>query len=211
MSFRKRPKILNYKPSGYTSAVGIGAIYPVTGATLPDNFNICFGKFKTFVLMEGQNEQWKVLDSQAPLNSTYNYRLYKLPWTLNKSFALSRNSFIVGSDYVKISLTKEDLDSQVFHFWGDKKLCLSENVVGMVTIYEVWSDTPNIFGKLSASIAIDQKADGKNTQQAFYSRNYAVTNSKRLVIGHNMPDDVYDWCVANGKSPQVCLDLFYQD
>lgn len=211
LKWRVNPEVIKYQPSGYINTLGIGSIYPVTGAELPDNFNIYLGKLKTFVLMAGENEQWKVIDSHKCLDSDEYYSIHYLPWQLHKYEKISHEKIEIGSDYVKFNFTKEDLNSKVLHFWGTQKPCISEQAIGMVTIYEVWSDTPDITGKLAAAIGIDQRNAKKEVQQAFSGRNYAVTNSKRLVIGHNMPDDVYDWCVANGKSPQVCLDLFYQD
>ena len=211
IKLRVNPEIIKYQPNGYVNAVGIGSIYPVVGEELPDNFNVYIGKLKTYILMNGDNEQWHELDSHIHLDADNSFLIFRLPWPLHIYDKVPSNKVEVGTDFVKFNLTKDDLNSKVLHFWGDREPCKSEDIIGMVVIYETWSDTPNITGKLAATIGVDQRNAKREVQQAFSGRNYAVTNSKRLVIGHNMPDDVYDWCVANGKSPQVCLDLFYQD
>lgn len=210
MSFRVNPSIISYKPEGHVNVLGMGAIYSVPNAELPESFDVYIGKMKTFALMAG-DEQWHVIDEHDSLNSTKYFGFYMLPWTTHISYKVPEAIMEKGEGYVKFNLTKANLTNQVLHFWGSKQPCKSEDIIGLVTIYEIWSDTPDITGKLAATIGIDHRTSAGVVQQAFSGRNYAVTNSKRLVIGHNMPDDVYDWCVANGKSPQVCLDLFYQD
>lgn len=207
MTFRKNAAIMEYQPIGYDNLVGIGAIYPVLGVNLPNEINVYLGKINTYVLMKGDN-QWREFDSFNPKEGIYHYRLFELPWTTEKSFDIPSSASEVGEDYVKFTLSRNDLEKNVIHFWGNKKICTASNIVGVVVVYEVWSDTPGIEGKLAATIGIDQKKDNGQTVQGFSGRNYAVTNTKRYIIGHNMPDDVYDWCVSNGISPEVCVEMY---
>lgn len=203
------PVLYDYKPSGGVNALGIGAIYPVEGAVLPEHFDFYIGKLATYVLYEGSNE-WVTLDSHKSLNNMYYFSLYSTP---SYSFfrKLTNSEVEFGDTYTKYSLTANDFSTALLHFWGIQQPAPSQDIRALVTMYEVWTDDPNVVGKLCATIGNDQRdASGKVTQ-AFSGRNYAVTTDKRIVMGHNIPDDVYDELVQSGLSPEICLTKFLQE
>lgn len=211
MSYRTNPSLGDYQPSGYINTVGMGAVYQVLGTELPDEFDVCIGKFQTYILKDEPNAQWELLDSHEPLDSIVYFRMAKLPWKLGISWRPDESIIEYHDDYVQFHFTKEDLNNQVFHYYGIKQPNISEDTVGIVVIYEIWSNTEGITGKLAAAIGADQRNDEGTISQAFSGRNYMIMNTPRIIIGHNMPDDVYEACVNSGKSPEQCLTMFLQD
>lgn len=207
MKYRTNPAIMSYRPSGYNRAVGIGAVYQSTGTVLPDEFNVCLGRFMVFVLKDSENAQWEILDVHEPLDMIEYFQLRRLPWT-EVDYYRPTEKTVFHDDYVEFKLTKEDLDNGVLHFYGMKQPCISDDVIGFVTIFDVWSDTEGIDGKLACEIGVDQWNSNGECKQAYFGRNYAIMNEHRLMIGHNMPDAVYEELVAEGKSPSICVDMF---
>lgn len=212
MSSRVNPSLGKRNPEGYNNLVGIGAVYQVTGTTLPDEFDICLGKFKTLILKDEVNATWEVYEE---FNYPPQMGYYKLPWTLNESKEVPQESIEDMGTYLKIHVTKEDLDTQVLHFFGKNSLVFdTKNIVGIVVMYDIWSETPGIEGKLSAAIGADQRAIGTElpVSQAFSGKNWLVTNQCRTIIGHNIETDLYyDLIKIQGKSPNVCKELFNKD
>lgn len=65
-----------------------------------------------------------------------------------------------------------------------------------------------------SSIGADQRAIGTElpVSQAFSGKNWLVTNQCRTIIGHNIETDLYyDLIKIQGKSPNVCKELFNKD
>lgn len=207
MKYRTNPAIMSYRPSGYNRAVGIGAVYQSTGTVLPDEFNVCIGRFMVFVLKDSQDAEWEILDAHEPLDMIEYFQLRRLPWT-EVDYYRPIQKAVFHDDYVEFNLTKEDLDNGVLHFYGTKQPCISDDVIGFVTIYDVWSDTEGIDGKLACEIGVDQWNSNGECNQAYFGRNYAIMNEHRLMIGHNIPDAVYEELVTKGKSPSICIDMF---
>ena len=198
--------VIDYKPEGCIDALGMGAIYCVEGETLPETFNIYIGKLATYVLYEGATK-WETLDSHDVLDDMYYYSFFKLPVGGSIRRA-TENEYTITDSYVKFTFKRSDFDNANFHFWGLQKPALSQNIAGLVSIYEVWTDTPEAVGKLAAAIGNDQRDSNGGVHQTFTGRTYKVTTEKRLIIGHNIPDTLYDTCVSKGYSPKVCYDLF---
>lgn len=211
MSYRTNPSLGEYQPEGYINAVGMGAIYQVPGTELPAEFDVCIGKFRTYILKDAPDAEWEVLDAHEPLDDIKYFRCARLPWSLGISWRPSKDIFTYYDDYVQVHLTKKDLTNRVFHFYGIKQPCISEDILGMVVIFEVWSNTEDVVGKIACTIGADQRNESGTVSQAFSGRNYMVLNQTRLIIGHNMPDSVYDKCVEMGKSPEKCIELFMED
>lgn len=209
MEYRVNPGIVAYRPKGFNRTVGIGAVYQSTGFELPDEFNVCIGRFMVFMLKDTHDSQWEILDVKEPLDKIEYLQLRKLPWSLREYYRPSEKT-VFHENYVEIKLKKEDLDMGVLHFYGQKLPCISDETVGIVTIFEVWSDTEGIDGKLACEIGADYWSASGECLQAFFGRNYALTNEHKIMIGHNMPDEVYEQLVAIGKSPSVCLDMFME-
>lgn len=201
------PGFNEYGLQGFVNLIGIGAIYSVKGVQLPDDVEICIGKFSTYVLLDQPEAEWIAAEDVSALNYKH-FGIYDLPWYTNRHYMLDEKVTSRNDDYIKISLSSEELDSKVLHFWGSIKEYPSEDIVGIVNIYEVWCTNQNVANKLVADVACDQRDANGKTRQAYWGRKHIITTQKSLVIGHNMPDEIYNWCVKNGKSPEKCLEMF---
>lgn len=209
MTKRTHGQIFGYKVPNYTTAVGIGAVYQVEGTTLPDEFNIYIGKIAVYDLVESDYTRWKTLSSRNTLKSKYSLNIRELPWGTKNGRYLTTDELEITDKYFKIHLKKEDFQNKVLHFWGERQALNSEDLLGVVAMYQIWTDTPEVVGCLSAAIGVDLKDDsGEDIYQIFSGRNYEIKTWKRNIIGHSIPDDVYSRCVKDGLSPSVCLEMF---
>lgn len=206
MKYRVNPSIISFNAKGYNKTCSLGAVYPVEGATLPDSININIGKMIIFVLKSGAESQWEVLDAQNPFTEVKHFQVATLPWSLGEYYRPTEN-IIYHDDYVEFNCSANELYGKVFHFYGEKTNCISDDVIGYVVIYEAWSDTPDIDGKLACTIGADQ-ISGNKTAQVFSGKNYLLTNEHRLIIGHSLPDVVYEELIKEGRSPEICLQMF---
>ena len=203
-SYRQNPILYHYKPNGYINTLGTGGVYPVPGEILPDNFNVYVGKFSTYVLYNGATE-WKLLDYHNNFDSPIYFGFFKLPSGGGTGTTVQ---YETSDSFTKFSLNSANLDNAMLHFWGTQMPSKSEDILGLVTIYEIWTDTPEVVGKICATVGNDQRNSTGEISQAFSGRNYAITTEKRIVIGHNIPDDIYEWCVNNNLSPNICYEMF---
>lgn len=212
MTSRVNGQILNYQKEGCITANPIGAIYQAKDTTLPDEFDICIGKIAMYSLMNTEDAEWKQ-EGCYLLNGNDTFAFYKLPWTSHIVTNVDSSKVTYYNDYVKFHLKKDDIiyDGQVLHFYPFSRNIDIPNTLGLISMYEVWTETPEAVGCLVAAIGVDQKdADNKNACQAFSGRNFLITKNKRIVIGHNMSDEIYENCINNNKEPNKCLDIFKQ-
>lgn len=214
---RVNASIMDDNVSGHSKACGIGAFYPVYGEKLPDTFNLCVGRFMVFVLKYGENSEWEPLGENTFLQRISNLQIRPLPWTEQMEISATRpvDKVKFNEEYIEFNLTAEDLmqteqnpDGSVVHFYSDKLPIVSDEIRACVVIYEMWSDTPEIEGKVVATIGFDFWAD--SSYQMFSGHNYLVTNEHRQVIGHNISDELYDALLEEGKSPMKCWEYFME-
>lgn len=215
MGYRTNPVIYDTHEDGYQKICGIGAFYPVYGEKLPDKFTLCVGKFMVFILRKDIKMGWEVFTEDTILRDIKNVQLRPLPWTLELSLEERRpkDKVFFASDHVEFNLSAEDLsandekpDGSVLHFYSSKLPIDTSEILATVVIYEMWSDTEEINNKVVATVGLDYWGD--SSYQMFSGHSYYVTNEHRVVIGHNISDEMYLELVSNGLSPEQCLAIF---
>ncbi len=207
MEYRVNPTIMDTTGPGYVKSVGIAAAYQAKGSTLPDEFNLNIGRFMTLILRTEPNANWEIFTVHEPLDKIKYFQFHKLPWS-ESYYYRPEDKMVLHENYVEFKCKKEDFDGFVFHFYGDKAPIASENVRAYVTIFDIWSDTKGIEGGLAIGVGVDQWPASGSSHQMFSGRNYLVKNTHRLMIGHNIPDSMYEELIKEGKNPKMCLDIY---
>ena len=166
--------------------LGFGAIYPTTGKKLPAKYTIYLSKIKTFAYSKSQ-KKWIVIDSHPYPTGIY---IYTLPWTSTTVKKCKNISYT--SNYAKVTLTADDLNSACLHFWGVPVEMKKNDYIYYACAYTFWTDSAAA-GKVTAVNAIDSKDSGGNkTLKQFYSsRGYAASTSAKTVWGHTVPTSDY--------------------
>lgn len=167
---------------------GIGSIYKTSGEALPESFTLCLGKIKTFAYMKSV-DNWVMVDEQAYPTGVY---LYKLPWTEHASKKCE--NIQKYDDHIEISLTAEEFESYVLHFWGKMTPVNRDDILYVACAYDFWIKETGYDGRFTATIGIDAK-DSKGSQasikQLFTGRGLSVTSERRTHWGQTIPNDEY--------------------
>lgn len=173
--------------SGGTRLLHFGAIEVTDSATLPDNFSVYLGKIKMFAYSKSK-QKWITLDANAYPQGEI--RLYTLPW--NTTTATKCNNITYSNNYVKVDLTKKELQNCCLHFWGKSVPLNNSDYLYYASSYEVWVSN-NAVGKLTASSGIDVKDDKAKTtySQLFTSRGISCASYSKSVWGTTIPNNVY--------------------
>ena len=171
--------------------VAIGAIYLTKDATLPDTFTINYGKIKLFGYSKSKNK-WVVIDSQPHPKMVMQYQL---PWTAHLPTTDFTSKFIDHGSYVSINYTKGDIDNtHIMHLWGQITSYDKSDYLYYASAYEVWTSTPAAVGGLTATSGIDTKEkSGGDALQLYSSYGMKVTTSKKVLWGHTIPMNEYDY------------------
>ena len=186
-SHRDVGKIIGDTSSPLSEKVlSIGAVYPTSGATLPDHFSVYLGKMKLFAYSASRG-RWIVLDYQPYPAGIY---IYTLPWETTKSSKCKNITYT--QDYAKIDLTASDLSNSVLHFWGHCVDIDKSDYLYYACAYSFWVDEP-AKGKLTATSGIDTKMrDGANGgEQLYYSRGLSTDTFEKVQWGHTVPIPLY--------------------
>ena len=201
--------MLGYKPPSeeYNTIQGIAALYRVTDAELPDEFDVYFGKMKTFVLGTEANAQWKICQEY---NYPPNIRRFTLPWTEAISYPVDQT---IENDVAKIHLKKEDLESSVIHFYGNRTYIDYSKIAAIIVMCEVWIDSEELVGKIINEVGVDQKMNGSSTniKQGFAARAQELRLTNRVTLGHDMTDSLYLSLVGTQSDPSMCWELWRRE
>ncbi|MBR1979712.1 collagen-like triple helix repeat-containing protein [Candidatus Proelusimicrobium excrementi] len=205
---RVNGSILNYQPSGYSNLINIGAIYAPDAATLPDTFDVCLGKMAVYTLSNAANAKWKIHEQ---FNVPPGFALYQLPWTSSNdtNYPVSESKITRFDTHIKIQLSKTDLDNKCLHFFGSNSFTIDiPNCVAIVCMFEAWTETAGAEGKIYAAIGADQRNSSGTVKQAFSGRNWNLRTEKRVIIGHNISDTLYDELRDSQNDPRFLLENF---
>lgn len=167
---------------------GIGSIYKTSEAVLPETFTLCLGKIKTFAYMKSINK-WVVIDEHAYPTGVY---LYKLPWTEHSSKKCE--NIQKYDDHIEISLTAEEFESYVLHFWGKMTPVKKDDILYVACAYDFWIKEAEYDGIFTAAIGVDAKDnDGsqKSIKQLFTGRGLSVMAECRTQWGQTIPNEEY--------------------
>lgn len=184
MTWRVRASNMYPTQAGHVNALAIGAIYPNTDTTIPDDAEITICIRSINLLFHTPDKGWIQADKQSVPSRDMVRNVYYLPWG-NGQYSLpnSRITF-PGADsgllssqsaadatHVEIRMTGADFNgkgagagknatSACLHFWGRTTTFSSVGVTatdvdGFVSAYEVWVKEPEMAGKLVAAIGVD--------------------------------------------------------
>ena len=169
--------------------LGIGSVYPTSGATLPENFSIYLGKISIFAYSKSQGK-WITLNSTNYPKGAY---IYTLPWANSKR--INPKNVTYYDDYIKIDLTKSDFEGNVVHFWGGGAEINKSDYLYYACAYDFWC-SPNVAGLLTAVNGIDAKdsTGTKTINQLHGSRGMSVQSTKKTIWGNTIPNSEYVKC-----------------
>ncbi len=206
-------------PDNEVSLLPIGAIYTNDQKTLPDDakFTLCLGRITCAVKLKGEDDWQLVVDNPTPDKPS---SIYYLPWELQSElgvFKLDESNLKEVDGHYEITLTGKDLNGaginddrvvgSVLHFWGTYyRFEDSSQIEGVVTSMEVWIKEAEYADYLTASVAADWRNAENRVHQVFCSINYAITDTPRVVFGHNVPPAVYDE-IMNTEQVQELIGL----
>ena len=167
--------------------LNFGAVEDTSGVTLPDTFSVYLGKMKMFAYSQSQ-QKWITLDSQPYPQGVY---IYTLPWSTTKAIKCQNVTYF--DDYIKVDLTKKELQGNCLHFWGKTVPLNNSDYLYYAASYEVWV-SDNVVGALTASGGIDTKdSAGVSTLSQLYStRGYSCTTYPKSIWGNTIPNSEYD-------------------
>lgn len=218
-----------YPPTkDYKTLMTIGAVFinPEMKDLYPSNteITVCFGKMKLAVCTDKNG--WELITDQV--GPSHPGAIYYLPWTLDydkyndgkMNYYLPSDSIKKMDDHIEVKVSVEDfLQSQrrkeypdvkggVLHFWGGKDSGYEfedgVKVLGIASSYEIWVKEKQYSNLLTADIGADMYLEGvSHPDQAFTGYNFAVTNQKRLVYGHNVGPRDYDKVMDSKKVCQM--------
>lgn len=208
----------NYQLPGYDMLTLMGGIYATDYAALPDTVTICIGNLSLYTLSEDTNARWKI-HCKEPYPT--GQAMYFIPWSSsgNQSTAIAYDRIEYHDDYVKFTLPKSAFapdttavpgsTGRILHFWVEdsNNLIDASNVKAMIGLSEFWTETEAASGLLYSPISVDQKiSTGGKTKQAYWGRNHVLTAKKRIFIGHNIFDDVYDELRGTENDPRYVYE-----
>lgn len=186
-AWRDTGHIIGDTSSNNTKQVlAIGSMYPTSGASLPDNFSIYFGKMKLFAYSKSK-QCWITLDSNPYPRGIY---IYTLPWETSSYHKCTNVSY--SSDYLRIELTADELNGNVLHFWCKCVPIDKEDYLYYASAYTFWTDS-SVAGKITAVGGIDAKdaAGQKTIIQLYSSRGLSASTSPKTLWGNTVPNSEY--------------------
>ncbi|MBP5617588.1 MAG: hypothetical protein J6X61_00375 [Clostridia bacterium] len=183
MSWRTRASNMYPTQKGHENALAIGAIYPNTDTTIPDDATITICLRNITLLLHTPGKGWIQGDKQKIPSRDMVRHVYYLPWG-NGQYSLPDSQITfpgtstgwwsqstANATHVEIKLTGADFNgkgsgagskatSACLHFWGNNAYfsnlgVTATDIDGFVSAYEVWVKEPEVAGKLVAAIAVD--------------------------------------------------------
>lgn len=208
----------------YETLMTIGALYlnpeKKTMFSLDTKITVCFGKIKLAVCTDKHG--WQLITDQV--GPSHPGQMYYLPWTLDYSqynggkmnYRLSDEAIKEYDDHYEVTVSVDDfvqserrkqyseIKGAAMHFWGGTdsayKFKKGEKVLGIASSYEIWVKEKKYSDLLTADIGADRYLPGVNhPDQAFTGYNFAVTDKKRVVFGHNVGPKNYDQVMDSKK------------
>ena len=161
--------------------LSFGGLYPTSAKTLPKKFNVYLGKITLYAFSKSNN-CWVIIDDHPCPTGAY---VYTLPWETTKVKECTKVT--KHDDYLEITLTAEEMQNCVLHFWGSAVPKKSDYLFYACS-YDFWSDKSSA-GKLTATIGIDAKdSDHKEYEgQLFSSRGLSSSTEVKTHWGHTVP------------------------
>ena len=183
----------HYKDSfdeDYANAVAIGAIYrnAEEDAEIPDNFTLCLGRIKLYV-MNNDSEYWVLADnSKYPATPS----LYKEGWDGSTKSVNDKIQYF--DDHIEIALTKEDFEGYILHFWGNTRCegVQTSNHRYVISAFDCWIKEPEYEKLFVSAIGVDFRNAEGTIRQAYSGRSQYVMSYPRTLWGHTIPDADYD-------------------
>ncbi len=208
----------------YENAMTIGAVFlnpeMRNRFSLDTKITVCFGKLKLAVCTD--KDGWQLVTDQ--IGPSDPGMMYYLPWTLDHAndnggvmcYRLPGESIKKMSDHIEVAVTIDDfiqterkivfpkVKGAALHFWsGSDSSYRFQNgtkVLGLVSSYEIWVKEKEYSNLLTADIGADLYMSGdSHPDQAFTGYNFAVTNTKRVVYGHNIGPKNYNQVMDSEK------------
>lgn len=208
VSHRVNGSILHYQPAGFSNLINIGAIYAPDASALPSTFTVCLGKMTVYTLSNDANAKWELHEQHQVPKS---FALYQLPWTSSgdTNYPISESNITRYDNYIRFQLSKSDLTDKCLHFFGGNSYAIDiPNCRAIVCMFEAWTETAGVAEKIFAAIGADQRNGSGTVRQAFSGRNWNVRTDKRVVIGHNISDALYDELRDTMNDPRYLLENF---
>ncbi|WP_026669960.1 fibronectin type III domain-containing protein [Butyrivibrio sp. AE3006] len=188
-AYRDNGLTIGRVPSNASFLLGFGAIEDTTGMELPDKFSVYLGQMKLFAFSKSQNK-WITIESQPYPRGIY---IYTLPWTTTVATKCERVTNY--SNYVRVDLTKEELQGNCLHFWEGKAKVKNDDYLYYAASYDVWVSS-NAAGKLTATGGIDTKDSAciQTINQLNTTRGYSCSETCKSVWGNTIPNSEYEKC-----------------
>ena len=175
------------QPESVKRVLSWGGIYQAENTELPEHFSVYLGTIKLFAYSKSQ-QCWLLIDNQP---HTMGNMLYELPWTLRKSKDCQNITYY--DDYVKVDLSRDEINSHCLHFWGKGAYVDKEDYLYYASAYTFWTDE-SVAGKLCATSGIDSKDGYGTVTELFFSRGIASSTEPKVVWGHTISNEEYDKC-----------------
>ena len=195
---RTNGSFLDVAEDKWVNVMTIGAIYKNLDIEIPDNaeFTLCLSDVNLAVRTTKSNGWYEAINLKVP--TVYNH-MYYLPWQLSGTLEL-KNRITYFDDHVEIKLTGADFNGTeakkvmsqveqcVYHFWGQMHYfnCKGSEVLGVASSYKVWVKEPEAQNYLVAGIGADWRDANGGILQAFAGAKYAITNTPKTILGHNV-------------------------
>ena len=167
--------------------IAIGSVYATKNATLANNMKVCLGKIKLFGFNKN-TKSWEIIQEDPHIAGC---ALYDLPWTSNTSHKVPIQTY---SDHLEITLSANDFNSKVLHFWGKNTAFDKTKYSYYATAYTFWCEGSLNKNSLTAVSAIDIKSGLRGAPtigQLNSSRGMAVTSGRRTIWSTTIPNDAY--------------------
>lgn len=203
----------------YTYLSTIGAVYAPDYTLLPDTVTVCIGNISLYTLSDEPNANW-VLHEHCSYPAGYG--MFYIPWSKcgDANVSIPSSAVELHENYAKFTLSKNDFapsesvsqsTGAVLHFWASNNVDIDlTKTKAAIAMYEMWTETEAAADLMYIDIGADQKnADKTAISQLFWSRNYNIQTEKRLVLGHNISDILYDELRGSKNDPRHVLSHYY--
>ena len=203
----------------------IGAIYlnPMKDLPVDATVTLCFGRMTLAVCTE--EKDWQLVSDMDGPSDLHN--IYYMPWGIDASLCGGKQSYRLSSsavqwvdDHYEVTLSAQDfycteqrrqfpaIKGAVLHFWGAPGINFEDGskLKGIAGSYTVWVKESEYSEFLTADIGADLRDAEGYIDQAYTGVNFVVTDTPRVVFGHNVGPKNYDR-VMDSETVQQMLGL----
>ena len=174
-------------PSTYNLLTPIGSIYATNSDTLPEKFNLFFGKMLLFTF---KNNIWEEIENDKYIKNINNITL---PWNSESEQTNLLPKCVFYENYTKLECTKEMLTNKVIHFFGNNNF-INETNTNILCCFEVWTDAETITNNVFSAIGVDsrKRGSGEPVFQVASGNNQYIKLHKNFHFCHNITDEIYE-------------------